>query len=431
MATLLTGLHLPLSRTPPLALRNVLHGGMRSLLAIAGVAFSITLVLLQLGFLESVKITATTVFDQLDFEVILLSPQYEQFFGPGWFPLRRLKEAESVPGVLAARPLYAAMTFWRCPPYPVHSRTGAEAGAGGRASGEKQLGAFQRWWLGRERRRLLQLRELLVLGIDLERNPFRDPVRSQVEAARPQLRYRDRVLMNAKSNEDFGWASRNEFSGWELNGRAVQLVGDGFTLDRSFAADAAVLCSDENFARALRQPGVGRVSFGLLSVAPGAVDAVVHDLNQRLPADVRARSRADLESSEKDYWVNQTNTGKIFFYGVLVTVLVAAVVIYQVLSNDIRDHLSEYATLKAMGHTNNFLSGVVVTQAMIYALLAYLPAVVVSVGLYSATEALANIRMRLTSTNLGLVLLLTLGASLVSAVLTLGKVRSADPADLF
>ena len=47
--------------------------------------------------------------------------EYEQFFGPGSFPLSRLKEAESEPGVVAARPFYAMMSFWRCPPYPVES----------------------------------------------------------------------------------------------------------------------------------------------------------------------------------------------------------------------------------------------------------------------------------------------------------------------
>jgi putative ABC transport system permease protein len=426
MAILLVPQHLPLFRTPPLALRNVLHGGMRSLLAIAGVAFSITLVLLQLGFLEAVRITATTVFDQLDFDVALLSPQYEQFFGPGAFPLARLKESESVSGVIVARPFYAQMGFWRCPPYPVK----APAGAPSSRASDQHLGALQRWWLGSRRPRPLQLRELLVLGIDLERNPFRDPIRSQVEAARPQLRNRDRMLMNAWSNLDFGWDTRDEFSEWELNGRSVEIVGS-FTLQRSFGADASVLCSDANFARAQHMPGVGRVNFGLLMVQPESVGAVVRQLNQRLPPDVRAWSRADLVALEEDYWVRQTATGKIFSYGVLVTILVAAVVIYQVLSTDIRDHIAEYATLKAMGHTNNFLSRVVVMQAMIYALAAFLPAAVVSVGLYRATEALANIPMRLTPINLGLVLVLTLVASLVSALLTLSKVRSAEPAELF
>jgi putative ABC transport system permease protein len=35
---------------------------------------------------------------------------------------------------------------------------------------------------------------------------------------------------------------------------------------------------------------------------------------------------------------------------VFLTLVVAAVVVYQVLSSDIRDHLPEYATLKAIGY---------------------------------------------------------------------------------
>src|SRR5262249_52154222 len=134
---------------------------------------------------------------------------------------------------------------------------------------------------------------------------------------------------------------------------------------------------------------------------------------------------------EQDYWVNQTATGKIFAFGVLVTMVVAAVVIYQVLSNDVRDHLHEYATLKAMGHSNGYLSGVVLVQGAIYALAAYLPAVVVAAVLYRVTDKLANIPMILTFGNLALVLALNLAAAFVSGLLTLGKVRRADPADLF
>jgi putative ABC transport system permease protein len=423
--TLLAPLSFLTPRTPPLALRNVMKGGSRSLLAIAGVGFSITLVLLQLGFLEAVRITATTVFDQLEFDVALLSPQYEQFFGPGSFPRDRIREAGAEGGVVEARPLYALMSFWRCPAYPVESSKGPAHPGGG-----KESGALRRWWLGDRRPRPLQIRELLVLGIDLENHPFIDPIRAQVEAARPQLQTRDHILLNELSSLDFGWQSREEFSGWELNGRRVEVVG-GFTLQRSFGADASVLCSDENFARALRLPGVGQVNFGLLTVRPGMVPEVVRRLNERLPPDVLALSREELVAREEDYWVRQTATGKIFVYGVLVTILVAAVVIYQVLANDIRDHITEYATLKAMGHTNAFLSRIVLAQALIYSMAAYVPAVLAGFVVYRATESLANIPMRLTGQNLGLVLLLTLGASVVSGLLTLRKVRSADPADLF
>src|SRR5262249_20972858 len=151
-------------------------------------------------------------------------------------------------------------------------------------------------------------------------------------------RTRGRLLLNAWSNPDFGWQDRRSFAGWELGGQAVDVVG-GFTLHRSFGADAAVLCDSENFARSYGLPSAAPVPLGLRRVRGGAVDDTVPLLNRRLPPDVKALAREDLYQIEQDYWVRQTATGKIFAFGVLVTMVVAAVVIYQVLSNDVRDHL--------------------------------------------------------------------------------------------
>jgi putative ABC transport system permease protein len=409
-------------RTPPLALRNVTHARSRSLVAIAGIGFASVMVLLQLGFLQAVKVTASVNYDQLDFDVALVSPEFEQFYDAGSFPRERLKQAESLDGVLAVRPLYARMNSWRCPPYPVTATAAART--------PPQFGALQRWWLGKRRPRPLQVRDLLVLGIDLGNHPFRAPIRGQVEMARPLLRTEDRVLLNAWSNPDFGWNELRTFSGWELGGRAVDVVGS-FTLPRSFGADAAVLCNDENFARAFRLIGDPPVNFGLLKVRGEDVAETVRRLDARLPPDVKALSRADLSRIEQDYWVRQTATGKIFSFGVFVTMVVAAVVVYQVLANDVRDHLPEYATLKAMGHTNGFLSRVVLVQAAIYATAAYLPAVAVGIVLYRITDTLANIPMVMTWENLVLVLILNVAAALTSGTLTLRKVQSADPAELF
>ncbi len=121
----------------------------------------------------------------------------------------------------------------------------------------------------------------------------------------------------------------------------------------------------------------------------------------------------------------------MFAFGVLIATIVASAVIYQVLSNDVRDHLAEYATLKAMGHSNVLLARVVVQQALIYAGAAYLIAVVLGFGLYRATETLAGIPMRLTPRILGISLLVTVLIGLVSAVFTVEKVWRADPAELF
>jgi putative ABC transport system permease protein len=238
------------------------------------------------------------------------------------------------------------------------------------------------------------------------------------------------VLLNERSHPDFGWWAWPQFRGWELGRHAVEVVG-GFPLQRGFGADGAVLCSDQNFLRLCAPPFARGMSLGLLQVRPGAVAETVRRLNAALPPDAVALTRGELEWRERDFWVNQTSTGKIFASGVLLAMAVAAVVVYQVLSNDVRSHLPEYATLKAMGYTNGYLARVVLTQSLLYALGAFGPAVALAFVAYRATEALANIPMRFTAVNLGLALALAVVVSLGSAMLTVGKLRSANPADLY
>src|SRR6516164_7885001 len=120
-----------LGRTPPLAWRNVQRGGARSLTAMAGVGFVVTMVLLQLGFLEAVRITGTNLYDQLDFDVALISPRYEQLYDAGTFPAERLRLAEGLETVVDARQIHFAMVMWRCPPSPLEPEPAREGAPGG------------------------------------------------------------------------------------------------------------------------------------------------------------------------------------------------------------------------------------------------------------------------------------------------------------
>jgi putative ABC transport system permease protein len=409
-------------RTPPLALRNVMHGGRRSLAAIFGVAFSLTMVLLQLGFLEAVKITASNNFGQVDFDIVLLSPNYEQFYAPGVIPLARLTEARSIASVISASPMYAIFNLWRCPAYPVE-KTGQEPTA------ESSPGPLERWFKGAKLPRPLQRRELFVIGINLDKNPFREPIRARVEEKKPLLRLAGRILLNELSHPDFGWQLRDQVSQWELGKHAVTIVG-GFPMLRGFAADSTVICSDRNFISLCGFPA-DRTSFGFLKVKEGTVASSLAGLKAALPGDVVALSRAEILDREIDHWVNQTSTGQLFAFGVLVAMIVAAVVVYQVLSNDVREHLPEYATLKAMGYSTARLSRVVVEQSLIYMIIAYVIAVLLAMVVYWLTEALAGIPMRLTMPNLLLTLLLAVVVGFLSGFLSLSRLRAAQPAELF
>lgn len=398
----------------------MVHGGRRTLAAIAGVAFALTMVLLQLGFLEAVRITAANNFDQLDFDVVLLSPRYEQFYAAGMVPLERLAQARSVEGVLSASPMYVTFSLWRCPAYPPD---------GGVPESNHAAELLRRWLGGAMRPRPLQRRETFVIGIDLERNPFKPPVRDRITEAESMLRLEDRILFNEQSHPDFGWDLRDRVKNWELGNRAVTIAGS-FPMLRGFAADSSVICSDENFLRLCPFPP-GRASFALLKVHPGAQSGTLARLKAQLPPDVEVWSRDQILAREIDHWVYQTSTGQLFTFGVLVAMIVAAVVVYQVLSNDVREHLPEYATLKAIGYSFRRLAVVVVGQSLIYMLVSFVIAVCLGLIVYRVTEGLAGIPMRMTYSNLSLTLGLAITVGLLSGVLSLSRLRAAQPADLF
>jgi putative ABC transport system permease protein len=387
----------------------------------AGVGFVVTMVLLQLGFLEAVRVTGTNLYDQLDFDVALISPRYQQLYDAGTFPAERLRQAESLATVVDAQPMHVALVTWRCPPSPLEPERAGEGAPGGSHTPVPPSAGGPR---------PVQRRELVAIGIDLQRNPFREPIRGRVEAARAQLELDGRVLLSEQSHPDFGWWAWPAFRGWELSRSAVEVVG-GFPLERGFGADGAVLVSDLTFQRRCASRWTRGVSLGLVRVRPGTDGETVRRLNEILPPDTVALSRDALNGREEDFWVNQTSTGKIFTSGVLVAMAVAVVVVYQVLSNDVRRHLPEYATLKAMGYTNRYLSRVVVVQALIYALGAFGPAVVLAYVAYRVTAALAKIPMRMTVSNLAIALGMAAAVSLLSALLSVGKLRSADPAELY
>jgi putative ABC transport system permease protein len=111
--------------------------------------------------------------------------------------------------------------------------------------------------------------------------------------------------------------------------------------------------------------------------------------------------------------------------------IVGAVIVYQILFADVSQHLREYATLKAMGYANRFLSGVVLQEAAILAVLGYLPGTLVTWLLYRVTADATRLPLELGSGRAVLVFALTLAMCGAAALIALRKVRAADPAEVF
>ena len=163
--------------------------------------------------------------------------------------------------------------------------------------------------------------------------------------------------------------------------------------------------------------GAEAASFGLVRVEEGAdVDATARRVRARLrevvsrgaAGDVEVLTRAEAIGYELNRWIRETSIGIIFQLGVAVSLLVGTVIVYHVLSSDVAAHLRQYATLKAMGYSDHFLSGVVLAQALGLAFLGFLPGLAISEILYQATSRLANIPIEMNGGRIAAVLAMTL-----------------------
>lgn len=377
----------------PLAWLNLVHEKTRTLAAIAGVAFAVVLILMQLGFLNSVRLTATQVYDQLIFDILLASREYQSISKAGSFSSIRLYQAQSVPGVAEAHPLYLDFNLWM-----------------NRDSRQQQPSR----------------RGIFVIGFPLEQHPFRLP---PLTGNLKLLKEPGRVYMDELSRKQFGdWRHSGDL---EIGGKRIEVVGT-FRMGTGFGADGDVIVGDETFRQLFPQRADDDISLGLIRVKPASdPDAVAEDLRRHLPPDVSVFTRDEIEQRERQHWVTRTSVGVIFSLGVVVGLIVGIAIVYQVLSSDIANHEAEYATLKAMGYSNGYLAGVVLQQALILALVGFLPGWVLSVVLYRVTEDSAHIPMRMGwELSVG-ILALSVMMCAVSAIAALRKVTAADPADLF
>jgi putative ABC transport system permease protein len=179
---------------------------------------------------------------------------------------------------------------------------------------------------------------------------------------------------------------------------------------------------------------LNRVNLGLVKLNPDAeLDAVVKDLQRILPKDVEVITQEEAIDRDREYWIGATSTGFIFGMGVIVSCIVGVVIVYQILYTDVSSHLRQYATLKAMGYRSRVLCAIVIQEAVILAILGYIPGFAISLGLYDLT-------LRATSGGLPIamefgraifVLLLTILMCTISGLVSLQKVISADPAEVF
>jgi putative ABC transport system permease protein len=217
----------------------------------------------------------------------------------------------------------------------------------------------------------------------------------------------------------------------EVNDREIDVVGT-FEMGTSFGIDGTIIMSDDNWLRLFPERPRNDIQLGLIRLVDGAdADAVRDRLQTYLPQDVLVMTKQDFIDRETAYWASATPVGYVFAFGAIMGFVVGAIIVYQILFADVSEHLNEYATLRAVGYSNAFVSGIVLQEAIILAVLGFIPGLLVVHYLYGAAADATNLPIHLTWDRTVRVFLLTLGMCAISALLAVRKVRRLDPAEVF
>lgn len=384
----------------PLAWHNLAHYKVRTAAAVAGVMFAVVLIFLQLGFRALAERTASLVYDALDFDVLIRSRHTQRLAHSRPIARDRLYQAAGMAGTQGVSWLLFGYARWQ-------SHQGAT-------------------------------RPIMILGVPPDRPVFAaQPLRQNVAL----LTAPEYVLIDRACRREFGPADGEQFGDAdigrevELEHRRVRLVGH-FWLGTSFDADGIAVLSEEGFRRVRPAWPADHITLGLIRLQPGVrPDDYAVQLRQFLHeqriADVDVFTRAEVVAQERWVWLWQMSIGLIFTTGVCVALVVGSVIVYQVLSSDVANHLPEYATLKAMGYSDRYLSALIVEQANLLALLGFVPGFLVAQALYGLTAWHTRLPMEMTGWRIVGVLGLSLGMCSVSGLAALRKLRQADPADLY
>jgi len=99
----------------PLAWLQLKREKLRLAVAVAGVAFAVILIFMQLGFRKALFDSSTRLHQAFAGDLFLISPQFDFIAQPKSFSHRRLLQALGYPGVAAVSPVYLGITLWKNP----------------------------------------------------------------------------------------------------------------------------------------------------------------------------------------------------------------------------------------------------------------------------------------------------------------------------
>lgn len=378
----------------PIGWLQLTHSRTRFAAALAGVAFANVLVFVQLGIMNSMGAATLRPYAFFQSDVMISAGDANSLTDGGNVARQWLLQAMADPDVTDGMGIFIANVPWD--------------------RGDKDI-------------------SLTTFGVDPVKPAFLVP---EIAGDLTLLQVQDAALLDRLARglgKDEAAAIRPQSPlSFETQGRTVTAYST-FAGGGGFGGDGYMLVSDQTFLALFPARSSTAPDHILLTLRPGAqAEAVIARL-KTLISDPSLRIRTYAQAAQDDLRYQQTKrpTGIIFGFGVLIGVLVGLVIVYQVLSTDVADHLREYATFKAMGYGPRFFLGVVFEEALVLGILGFIPGLIVGTTILTLMGAITTLPLAMTPSMAISVFLGTIAFSAISGAIATRRLAAADPADLF
>ena len=383
----------------PLAWLQLKRQPVRYLVAVTGIGFAALLMYMQLGFQSGLLKSATKFYNALETDLVLISPATVNSGSYQQFPQSQLAQALGIEGIRETIPLYIA-------------NINAQQLDGIKPTSLRMIGYDP------------DLRVLDVPAINDQSDKLKTPGFVLFDTLGSRIKTGP-VGQTFKAGGPLDMISSDFEKTFRIKGL--------FSLGSTFVADSNLIGSDATALQlASRQINLGEISLGLIRVDnPSDIPRVQNDLRALYGDEIQVLTKPQLIKQERNYWNNVSSFGVIFGFGTIMGLLVGGVVVYQVLYTDVSDHLKEYATLKAMGFSSQFILVVVIQEAILLGVSAFIPATLVSAALYAGLSAVSGIELQMSADKSLLVGALTISTCAIASAIAIRKLSDADPASVF
>lgn len=370
-----------------LAFRNLFHDRVRLSVTLIGILFSIVLVAVQLGLYLGARGMIIAMIDRADGDLWIMAYGTKNFEEAQPINSRDRYAALSTPGVEKAVPLITSFTDWRKP------------------TGGSTL--------------------VVVIGADAEDgglSPW-----NVVEGDLSGLGARDAVIVDKTYLTELGIKGLGDTA--QIGASRVRVTGltEGI---RSFTVTPYVFTTLNRARTLLFDMPADKITYVLVKLEPGADAAAVRTAIRAKVPDSEVLTKAEFRERSLNHWLFATGAGIALIGGAILGLVVGTVIVAQTLYSSTKDHLNEFATLRALGSSSGYIYRVILAQAGLSAILGYVLGMAISLTIVYLSERTA-LPIIMTPMLAVLLLALTVAMCAISAISAIGKVMRIDPAMVF